>query len=423
MLKRLVVRKLQQYTRRFFAAHPDIKLVVVVGSVGKTSTKHMIATLLREKYRVRMHAGNFNTAISVPLAILDIELPARLTNVGQWLCVFRLARQRIAAPSDVEVIVQELGTDSPGDIAQFGDYLQPDIAVVTAITPEHMEFFGTLDAVAAEELSVATYAKQLLVNADDIETKYLKLLDGKAYQTYGTSSDATYAFVTDSFSAETGYQGQVLAHGAVVCGATLGLLGVHSTRAAAGAAAVASMLGVSSDEIAEGMGKLRATPGRMNMLPGLKQRIVIDDSYNSSPAAAAAALQTLYEIDAPQRVAILGDMRELGETAAREHTLLAEQCDPQRLDLVVTVGPEMKQYFAPTAEQRGCKVYVAKNAIDAAGYVDAHAVEGAAVLVKGSQNTIFLEESVKQLVTPEHHGKLVRKSDSWMQTKTTFFNL
>ena len=166
-LKNYVREKVEGYTKSYFAAHPEVKLVVVTGSVGKTSTKIAIATMLGEKFRVRFHEGNHNTEMSAPLAILGIKYPDDIKSIGAWRQVFRAAEARILQPHDVDVIVQELGADHPGDIADFGRYLHPDIAVVTAITPEHMEFFQTMGAVAQEELAAANFSKLAVINRED----------------------------------------------------------------------------------------------------------------------------------------------------------------------------------------------------------------------------------------------------------------
>ena len=172
MFKNYIQNKLEGYVRQYFAAHPEIKLIVVAGSVGKTSTKTALATVLSQQYRVRMHPGNHNTELSAPLAILGIEYPRNIKSMSAWRQVFKQAKERIAQPATVDVIIQELGVDKPGDMAVFGRYLRPDIAVVTAVTPEHMEYFGTLDAVAAEELSVVNFSKVGVINRDDIPSKY-----------------------------------------------------------------------------------------------------------------------------------------------------------------------------------------------------------------------------------------------------------
>ena len=176
MFKKVIQRKLEKYVRKYFETHPDIKLITVAGSVGKTSTKLAIATLLSQKYRVRLHEGNHNTHLSAPLAILGINFPGNPRNFWQWHKVFSAARKRIKSPSSQEpqIIIQELGTDHPGDIERFSKYLAPNIAVITSVSPEHMEFFGSIDAVAQEELGAASFAEIAILNQDDISPDFFK---------------------------------------------------------------------------------------------------------------------------------------------------------------------------------------------------------------------------------------------------------
>jgi UDP-N-acetylmuramoyl-tripeptide--D-alanyl-D-alanine ligase len=190
MFKFIVQKKLESYVKKYFKKHPDVKLVVVAGSVGKTSTKIAIATILSEHFRVRLHEGNHNTHMSAPLAVLGVEYPSQFRSFKAWRLAFRAAKDRINNPTDVDVIVQELGSDRVGQIPHFGAYLFPDIAVITAVSPEHMEYFHTIDAVAREELSVASFSKQVLINRDDIDSEYAKYLTNPSINTYGTSAAA-----------------------------------------------------------------------------------------------------------------------------------------------------------------------------------------------------------------------------------------
>src|SRR3989338_584553 len=192
--KQRVQKKMENYVSGYFAAHPDIKLIVVVGSVGKTSTKTAIATMLGQKYRVRLHEGNNNTHMSAPLAILGIPYPEHIKRYSEWRKVFSAAEARILQPPDVDIIIQEIGADHPGEIAHFGTYLRPDIAVITAITPEHMEFFQTMEAVAREELAAANFSKLAIINRDDIDGQYAAFLTNSNVDTYGTSDTAEYKF-------------------------------------------------------------------------------------------------------------------------------------------------------------------------------------------------------------------------------------
>lgn len=426
MFKRFVLKKMQKYVRRYFAKHPEVKLVAIAGSVGKTSTKHAVATVLSQRYRVRMHEGNHNSEVSVPLAILGIDFPTSLRNPLAWIAVFRAAHLRVKQPTDVDVIVQELGTDAPGDIAAFGKYLVPDIAVVTGVTPEHMEFFSTIEAVAQEEMSISDYSRFVLINRDDVDGRFADFETNPNFSTYGTSGAAEYRIEQQSFTLDDGYKGSVYApEYPEPFDVQIHVYGEHSLRPVMGAVAVAAKLGLAPTEVVKGLELVRPVPGRMNVLRGIDGTTIIDDSYNSSPAAAAAAIQTLYSFDddnVPQRIAVLGDMRELGITSQPEHEKIGALCDPDLLAWVVLVGPDSEQYLAPIARQRGCQVHIAPDAIRAGEFVRSITEEGAVILVKGSQNTIYLEECVKILCDMTEDVKLVRQSDAWMKTKNDYFN-
>lgn len=423
MFKRFVIRKLQKYVKKYFANHPEVKLVAVVGSVGKTSTKRALADLLVYRYRVRLQEGNYNSELSVPLAILGIDMPASLKNPLSWLSVFHTAKKRIKHPTDVDVIVQELGTDRPGDIAAFGSYLNPDIALVTAVTPEHMQFFGTIEAVAQEEMSVSNYSKFTLINRDDVDGRFAEFVTSPDFGTYGTTGAAECRFEQQSFSVETGFEGNIITQDNEPFSATIKVVGEHSLRPIMGAVAAGLMLGLTPEDITHGLTSVRPVPGRMNLLKGIQGTTILDDTYNSSPAAAAAAIQTLYSFDqVPQRIAVLGDMRELGASSQMEHEKLGALCDPNLLAWVVTVGPECEKYLAPMARARGCQVYIAKNAIAAGAFVRSVTEDGAVILVKGSQNNIYLEECVKILCNMTADIELVRQSPEWIETKDKFFS-
>lgn len=423
MFKNFIQRRLEKYVEQYFKKHPEVKLVAVAGSVGKTSTKQAIATLLTQKYRVALHEGNHNTNLSAPLAIMGIDYPENVHSIGAWLSVFAAMRARINEPTGVDIIVAELGTDRPGEIAQFGTYLKPDIGLVTAVTEEHMEFFGSIETVAKEELALANFSKLALINRDDIDGRFADLLTNPNVDTYGTSGAAEYRFEIKDFSVEEGYLGSVITpEFDQAIAASIKVVGEHSLRPAMGAVAVACKLGLGPNEIAAGLKQIRAVPGRMNILRGLEDSIIIDDTYNSSPLAASSALQTLYSLQAPQRIAILGSMNELGASSAAEHEKLGAMCDPSLLAWVVTVGEEAEKNLAPAARARGCQVKSFQSAIEAGGFVHQVMERGAAILAKGSQGGIYLEEAVKILAIMTEDDKLVRQSSAWLEVKDKFFS-
>lgn len=423
MFKKYIQKKLEKYVVKYFKKHPEVKLVVVAGSVGKTSTKRAIATLLSQRYRVALHEGNHNTHLSAPLAILGIEYPENVKSIGAWLSVFAAARQRIKQPSGTDVIIAEIGTDRPGDIAHFGTYLKPYIAVVTAVTPEHMEFFADMNAVAEEELAAANFSYLAIINRDDIDGEYARFLTNTNVDTYGTTGLAEYRFESQDFTVEDGYRGAVITPDfEQPIEATIKVVGEHSLRPVMGAVAVAAKLGLTPAEIASGLKLLRPVPGRMNILRGVENSIIIDDSYNSSPLAASSALQALYSLQAPQRIAILGSMNELGPTSAAEHEKLGAMCDPSLLDWVITIGEEAEKYLAPAARQRGCQVKSFKSSIEAGGFAHSVMEQNAIVLAKGSQGNIYAEEAVKAICLMSEDTELVRQSPAWIKIKEEFFS-
>ena len=418
-----VQKKLEKAVVAYFQAHPEVKLVVVTGSVGKTSTKTAVATMLAQKYRVRLHEGNHNTPMSVPLAILGVPYPDNVRSFTAWHDALKAARAKILVPTDVDIVVQELGADHPGDIMAFGRYLKPYISVVTAVTPEHMEFFKTVDAVAQEELAAANYSQLALINRDDIDGKYAEFITNPNLDTYGTSSIAEYHFEQQDFTLDKGHTGSLVAPEMPDgVDATVNVLGEHNLRPAIAAAAVGLKFGLQPADIKAGLEKIRPIPGRMNMLRGLIGSTVIDDTYNSSPAAVASAIQTLYSIEAPQRIAIMGSMNELGESSPAEHKKIGEMFHPDLVEWVITIGDDAEKYLAPAAHSQGCQVKSFKNAVQAGAFAHSVMSQGSLVLVKGSQGDVYAEEAVKILLLDQGDvGKLVRQSPAWMATKEDFF--
>jgi UDP-N-acetylmuramyl pentapeptide synthase len=424
MFKSFIQKRLEGYVRQYFRKHPEVKLVAVSGSVGKTSTKTAIATVLSKKFRVRMQYGNHNTHMSAPLGILGIDYPENVHSPMEWIRVFRAAHLRVRQSSDVDVIVQELGSDRPGEMAHFGTYLRPDIGVVTAVTPEHMEFFGSIEAVALEELALANFSQLAIINRDDIDSRFSEYLTNQNIDTYGSTAAAEFRIEVKDFDPAHGYDGWLVMSGyAETYPADLRVIGEHSLRPICGAVAVAVKLGMGPREIVEGAEDIVPVHGRMNPLRGINGSMLIDDTYNSSPASAQAALQALYSLPAPQRIAILGSMNELGASSANEHQLLGSMCDPALLAWVVTVGDEAEQYLAPAAKIRGCQVRSFRSAIEAGAFVRSVLEKEAIVLAKGSEGNIYAEEALKLLLhsTDEEH-QLVRQTPAWVSRKGQFFS-
>lgn len=394
------------------------KVIAVAGSIGKTSTKLAIVSLLKNSRLVQYQDGNYNDRLTVPLIFFGNAQPA-LYNVFAWLGILLTNEMKIYRRYPYDFVVVELGTDGVGQMARFA-YLKPELGILTAIAPEHMEMFGDLDTVAKEELEIAAYAKRLLVNSDDCDRSYIEKIK---HTSYGLGKKADYR-ATQIKAKRLGEQTAQFLFGSSKLSAGVKIHGKQGVKVCLAALAVGDMLGLTKQEIEAGLEKITPQPGRMNILAGIKNTTIIDDSYNSSPVAVKAALAVLYGTKTSQRIAVLGSMNEMGDYAQQAHEDVATYCDPSKLDLLVTVGITAKELLAPVARQRGCTVESFLSPYEAGEYVQQHIQEGAVVLVKGSQNGVFTEETIKLLLAhPQDAQKLVRQSPSWMKTKHKQFNV
>lgn len=392
----------------------DFQLVAIAGSVGKTSTKFAIASLLETSTRVRWQKGNYNDIVSVPLVFFGLQLPS-LFNPFSWLMVFIRIELQLRKPYPYDVVVVELGTDFPGNLAQFKKCIHADIGVLTAIAPEHMTYFEDLDAVAREELTIAELSDKLLVNMDLCDPRYLRTLN--RYATYGTHSQADFRLAKASV-ANDGMRYTIESQGKTILTGLFDGVAVTQLVSLTAAVAVGSMLGLNHSQLERGAQVVKPVQGRMQRLRGIKNTTILDDTYNASPEAVRAALDALYALDAPQKIALLGNMNELGELSATAHQAIGEYCDPSQLELVVTLGVDANRYLAEEAERQGCRVVRTGDPYTAAAEIKKVLKSGALVLAKGSQNGVFAEEAIKHLLADaSDRVKLVRQDEYWLRKK------
>ena len=375
MFSKYVQWRLERYVRKYFKKHHPT-LIAVVGSVGKTTTKTAIGTVLSSQFRIQLEPENHNSPLSVPLAIMGVKYPPveLVHSVGTWRRVFKAMKKRVKAPQGVDVIIQELGTDHPGDLATYQKYLKPDITVVTSVSPEHMENFP------------GGYSGLTIVNHDDVDGSFAQYAKTSNLTDYGING-GEYRIEVTGGSPLQGYQVNLYAPGLhQPITTTLHLLGNHMLKAACAAFAVGMRLGMAPSAIAEQLTQLRPVAGRMNPLPGRKGSVLIDDTYNSSPVAAIAALQTLL------------------------------------LDWVITIGDMAGQYLAPMARKMGCQVRTFNDPLSAGTFAGQMLKENAVVLIKGSQNKVFAEEATKVLLRDTNDkDKLVRQDDYWLKRKQDWY--
>ena len=414
--KALLCFLLEGQVRQLRATH-KFKLIAVVGSVGKTSTKAAIAKVLGANARVLYQEGNYNDRLTVPLVIFDKKMPS-IWNIFAWNDILAINRTMIREEYPYDYVIVELGTDGPGQIKEFA-YLNPDLSVVTAVDFEHMQFFSGLDAVAKEELSVFDFSKQVLVNVDDTPAEYLK---GKMYLSYGLHSRADYR-VTSEPSSDLKVSSVTFKLGeSPEMEVATNAIGKQGVSIALAAAATAKVLGINDADIKSGLKNIEPFPGRMQILSGIKDSTIIDDSYNASPKSVIAALDVLYTSSAPQRIAILGNMNELGDFSQEAHLKVGKYCDPKKLDYVVTIGLDANKYLAVAARAKGCKVESFDSPYAAGEFVRSIVKSKAVILADGSQNGVFAEESLRVLLAnPKDSSKLVRQNPAWLKVKRQQF--
>lgn len=413
--KNLLCRQLESQVVKLRAKN-GFMIVAVAGSVGKTSTKLAIAEVLKGSLKVCYQEGNYNDRVTVPLVIFGHNQP-ELFDIPAWLRIIKANNQTLKKDYPFDVVVVELGTDKPGEISHFA-YLKPDISVVTAIAPEHMEFFGSLDAVAAEELTVASFSDKLLLNADDTPPQYLKDLKPVSY---GSTKQSAYKLQKTKPVGLSGQSMSVL-FGKKVLTSKVGVLGQQGAKTALAAIGVADMLSIKRPAIQKGLKRLKPFNGRMNVLEGIKSSKLVDDTYNSSPTAVIAALDVLYAAKSSQRIALIGNMNELGGYSQEAHDMIGNYCDPKKLAYVLTIGPDANNYLAAAAEAKGCRVERFDSPYLAGEFIKNNLKKGAVVLAKGSQNKVFAEEALKSLLAdPQDILKLVRQSPYWLEIKRRQF--
>lgn len=393
IVRNIIARLFERQVVRLIRRH-HLKVVAVAGSVGKTTTKIAIANVLSAKYRVLVHQGNYNSQLALPLSIFELEVPSNLLNLGAWMRLYLDARIR-SRSYPYQVLVLELGTDHPGEIAAFS-YLHPDISVITAVAPEHMEFFADLDAVADEEFSVATYSRRLVLNS---------AFDQLKVRAAGLTKVHWYHNEVDDFNITD----QPL----------------HLRQALSAGVVVGRLLRLSDDEITAGLKTFTPVSGRMVRLKGLNGSNLIDDSYNSSPIAVKAGLEALRHSAPSRKIAVLGQMNELGRQSAAYHREVGGYCTD--LDLLITLAGDANTYLGPAAVKAGLAASHVKafdSPYEAGKWLQDQLKTGDVVLIKGSQNGVFAEEVTKLLLAdPADKARLVRQSDTWLKRKASQFGV
>jgi UDP-N-acetylmuramyl pentapeptide synthase len=406
-------------------------IVAITGSVGKTSTKDAIYSVLAPHVFVRKSEKSFNSEVGIPLTILG--RPNAWNNPLRWLENLIDGLVLILFPSRYpEWLVLEVGADRPGDISSVAKWLPIDVAVITRLpdVPVHVEFFDSPEEMILEKASLLrglTPMGVFVANADD--PKVLELRDRVPGQsmTYGFSlgSDihgSDIALLSDG--AGRGLPAGISA--TISCeqsGHTergevrvMGTLGTQALLPVLAAAAVGHALGFRLEDSLRALSSHLPPPGRMRLIPGIKDTLIIDDTYNASPAATLAALDALTLAGRANRtIAVLGDMLELGRYSVEQHKEAGKRA-AETCTLLCTVGFRARDIAegALSAGMPESAILQFEDAQKAGKYLEDIIQPGDVILIKGSQS-IRMERAVEEIMQePERAGELlVRQEREW----------
>jgi UDP-N-acetylmuramoyl-tripeptide--D-alanyl-D-alanine ligase len=393
--------------------HPTI--IAVTGNVGKTSTKDAIYTVLSPSCHVRKSEKSFNSEIGVPLTILGVQ--NAWNDPIHWI-------QNIIDGIDLiffkhkypECLVLEVGADHPNDIKKIAKWLKPDISVITKIgdVPVHIEFFPSVDSLVAEKAYLVKALKKngvLILSADEEKVRNLSKGISQKNLTFGIKEKATVSAsnIEILYSEDRSPEGMSFKlnfEGNSVPVRIKGMLGNQQIYPILAATAVGIARGILFSKIIEFLPKHTPSKGRMNILQGINDSIIIDDSYNSSPDALYEALSTFSTIETSgKKIAVLGDMMELGKYSVDEHRKAGIKAI-QSCKVLITVGLRAKL-------MNGNINFESSN--DALEYVKSIVEKGDIILIKGSQS-VRMERIAKILLLDQNDASklLVRQDPEWL---------
>ncbi len=425
LLKHILTAILTLESRLIIAKYKPF-IVAVTGSVGKTSTKDAIYSVLKDSSKyVRKSEKSMNSEIGLPLTI--IGMPNAWHSVsGWWKNIIHGLSLIIFRQEYPDRLILEIGADHPGDIKRVVRWLRPDIAVLTYVgeTPVHVEFFSSPEEVFEEKAAlirgIRTGGKAILF-ADDAKIAALSeevRAAGATPISFGLSSSADVRGADYVDSLALGIAFSLVSSEGSHSVKVKNIIGKTYMYPLLAAAAVGKACGMTMEDISIRLSNYEAPRSRMNILPGINNSTIIDDTYNSSPDAALAALRSLKELPG-RKIVALGDMMELGKYSPEEHKKIGKQV-VGLADLLITVGPRSRATAdeALSAGFASDKVHSFDSATQAGAYLKPIISAGDVLLVKGSQS-VRMERLVKILMNePDKAADLiVRQEKEWLEKK------
>ncbi|NTV41135.1 MAG: UDP-N-acetylmuramoyl-tripeptide--D-alanyl-D-alanine ligase [Candidatus Moranbacteria bacterium] len=397
------------------------KIVAITGSVGKTSAKDAIFKVLSSKFFVRENQKNYNNEIGIPLTIIGVESGDR--DIFRWLWVFLKWLLTLISPNYPKVLILELGVDHPGDMKYFMSFIQPMVGIITNVSHSHIEFFSTIEKIAKEKGRLVRALKEndfAVLNIDDTMVAKMEKNVKAVIFTFGldqgvtlSASNLIYNYFDgrpDGISFKLNYDGKNIPI------RLKNILAGHYVYAVLAAATVGIIFKLNLVEIAQALENMESPTGRMNLLPGIKESYIIDDTYNASPTSTLAALDTLKQLKAKRKIVVLGDMLELGQESEAGHREVVENVFRSGADLLFLLGERISQAGAEIVlENSGTrKVLIFKNHQEVLSELKKTIQGGDFILVKGSQG-MRMEKVVEGILADPRQAKnlLCRQTKQW----------
>lgn len=400
------------------------RVIGITGSVGKTSTKEAIFTLLSSHFRTRTNYKNYNNEMGLPLTIIGAKSPGR--NPLKWLMLFWHAQTIIWQHHEYpELLVLEMGIDHPGDMDYLVDLVKPEIGVLTNIGLSHLQFFGSEMGILNEKSKILKYTGQngfAVINFDDPLLKNIIPKIKSQLLTFGSESGAqihlqSYQIVYDKDSHNYGTEAQISYRNAKEKIVIKNAVGFSHAQACAAAIAVGQIFGITLSQAAVDLHNYKAQAGRLTVLRGINSSVIIDDTYNSSPQSVRVALRELANFPSGTKVVILGDMLELGNLSSQLHRDLAIDILHSGAEYFIAVG-KLMALAASDLQKLGFdskRIFIFPTSQSAIAKAQ-ELVRNGVVLVKGSQG-MRMEKIVKQIMFEQKYAQrlLVRQDRSWLK--------
>lgn len=425
-----IVSTIIQYEAELILKKYKPKIIVVVGSVGKTSAKDAIYTALRPKFFVRKSEKSFNSEIGIPLTILGCQ--NAWSNPFAWIKNILLGASTILfKKSFPEWLVLEVGADRPGDIKNVASWLKTDVIVLTRLpdVPVHVEAFSSPESVVEEKLSIIASLKDggtIVINGDDdIIRSNVEKFNDKKVVSFGVQKEKNNNLTASNYSVAyknkkpTGIRFKMHFGESVEQVQLEGVLGRHHMYPTLAAVSVASIFDISLSASTKALMNHKTPPGRMRILEGIKGSTIIDDTYNSSPVALESALFMLKEIKTDGRkIAVLGDMLELGKYSIDAHKEIGKEV-ATFCDELITIGFRARA-FAEGALNNGMpplNILQYDDVVRAGKELEARIKEHDIILFKASQS-IRMEKAVEEIMAyPERKSELLARQDAAWQKR------